>query len=280
MKILITGSKGQLGKALVQLMEAEGQQCFAHDLDTLDIADFDRVQTAVKELLPELVINAAAYTDVDGAEKDWRTACRANAMAVRNLAVACAERDIPIVHVSTDFVFDGDADRPYRITDEPNPINVYGESKLMGERFLTSLHRKFYVVRTSWVFGDGNQNFLRKLFGWAAKNDVLKVVDDQTAAPTFAPDLAAAIWQLAQTGAYGLYHYHNAGACSRYEWARFALEQSEWTGRVEPVKSDLFPAPARRPVYSVLDLFPLDEMGIEIPTWQEATSRWVKEFSK
>jgi len=278
--ILVTGSKGQLGRALIRLLEKEGRPCRGYDVDEVDISHFDRVRELVEALQPELVINAAAYTDVDAAESNWKLACRVNALAVRNLAIACSDRNIPLVHVGTDFVFDGKASQPYRICDEPNPINMYGRSKLLGEQFLRSMTNKYYLVRTSWVFGDGNSNFLKKLLGWSANKDVLKVVEDQVASPTAAWDLAAALVKLAGTGAYGLYHFRNLGHCSRFEWAEYALKTKGWKGRVEPVTSDLFPAPAKRPSYSVLDVFPFDEMNLlTIPTWQDATSKWLEDLS-
>ncbi|MFA5865562.1 MAG: dTDP-4-dehydrorhamnose reductase [Phycisphaerae bacterium] len=278
--ILVTGSKGQLGRALIRLLEKEGRACRGYDLDEVDIANFQQVLELVEAVRPELVINAAAYTDVDGAEKDWKTACRVNGLAVRNLAIACADRNIPLVHVGTDFVFDGNASEPYRIVDQPHPINMYGKSKLLGENFLSSMTNKYYLVRTSWVFGEGNSNFLKKLLGWSSNKDVLKVVEDQVASPTSAWDLAAALVKLAGTGAYGLYHFRNIGHCSRYQWAEFALRKKGWKGRVEPVTTDMFPAPAKRPSYSVLDLFPFDEMNlVTIPTWQDATSKWLEEFA-
>jgi len=278
--ILVTGSKGQLGRALIQRLEKDGRACRGYDLDEVDISDFGRVLELVRALRPELVINAAAYTDVDGAEKDWKTACRVNGLAVRNLAVVCADQDIPLVHVGTDFVFDGKSSEPYRIVDTPNPINMYGKSKLLGEQWLCSLTNKYYLVRTSWVFGEGKSNFLKKLLGWSANRNTLKVVTDQVASPTAAWDLAEALIKLARTGAYGLYHFRNLGHCSRYEWAEFALKKTGWTGRVEPATTDMFPAPAPRPAYSVLDLFPLDEMNLlTIPTWQEATMKWLEKFA-
>jgi dTDP-4-dehydrorhamnose reductase len=275
--VIVTGANGQLGNAVNLLLAQQGRPHKALAHGDLDIGNFDAVRQAVKSLKPQLVINCAAYNDVDGAESRPNDAIRINGLGVRNLAIACGEQKIPLVHVGTDYVFDGNSSAPYTIADEPCPINAYGKSKLLGEKMLTSLTDQFYLVRTSWVFGEGKTNFLKKLLGWAATQEVLRIVHNQYTGPTSAMDLARAILQLTETGAYGLYHYHNAGFCSRYEWAKFALEKKAWKGTLEAVDMSYFPSPARRPLYTVMDLFPISEMGIEIPTWQEATSKWLTE---
>jgi dTDP-4-dehydrorhamnose reductase len=278
--ILITGSKGQLGIALQRLFDREGKKYHPVDVQELNIADFSAVREMMCSINPTLVINCAAFNDVDGAEKNWQTAMDVNARGVQNLAVCCEEKSIPIVHIGTDFVFDGTSDRPYTIADEPNPINMYGKSKLVGERFVMSLTRKYWMIRTSWVFGEGTSNFLYKLFQWSKGKTSLKVVTDQISSPTYAPDLANVIWKLVNEAPFGLYHFRNSNLCSRYEWAEFALREIGWTGTLEPVTTDHFPAPAKRPTYSVLDLYPLTELGFEVPTWQDATKRFISEFLK
>ncbi len=275
--ILVTGAGGQLGTALTFLLEKQGQKYEALGRGDLDITNFARVVESTKVLKPRLVINCAAYNDVDAAETHWQDASNVNGLGVRNLAVACAECKVPLVHVSTDFVFDGTKSEPYTIADKPHPINAYGKSKLFGETLLRSLTDRYYLVRTSWVFGRGTNNFMTKLFSWAANNDTLRIIDDQVSAPTAAIDLARALLALAVTGAYGLYHFHNLGQCSKFQWAEYALRKTGWKGKLEPVCSSFFDTVAERPSYSVLDLFPISDRGFEIPTWEEATSKWLEQ---
>lgn len=275
--IIVTGANGQLGMAAKHLLTQQDRRHRAFSRVELDIGNFDAVRQAVQTLKPDLVINCAAYNNVDAAETDVNNALRTNALGPRNLAVVCGEHKIPLVHVSTDYVFNGEATAPYTLADEPRPVNTYGKTKLLGENLLSSLTDRFYLVRTSWVFGEGEKCFLRRLLGWAANQTILRMVHNQITAPTSATDLANAILQLAETGIYGLYHYHNAGFCSRYEWAKFTLEKQGWSGTLEPVDISYFPSPARRPLYTVLDLYPISEMGIKISTWQEATEKWLSE---
>ena len=276
--ILVTGGKGQLGSALAALLEKQEKTFRAPGKNELDVTNLAVVREAVGGLKPFLVINCAAYNEVDRAEREPHRAIAVNALGVRNLALVCDEMKIPLMHISTDYVFDGSSKVPYTIAHQPNPLGSYGRSKLLGEHFLTSMCSRYFLVRVSWMFGKGKRNFLSKVFQWAKSGDTLKIVDDQVSAPTYAPHLAEVMIRLCEIGAYGLYHFHNSGECSRYEWASYALRQAGWQGGIEPVSSDHFPTPAERPAYSVLDLYPLDEMiDYCLPTWQEATDQWLKE---
>ncbi len=267
-----------MGSALVALLEKQGRPFRAPDREKLDVTDLAVVREAIEGLKPFLVINCAAYNHVDRAEREPHEAIAVNALGVRNLALVCEDLGIPLMHISTDYVFDGGSKVPYTIAHQPRPLNAYGRSKLLGEHFLTSMCRRYYLVRVSWVFGEGERNFLHKVFQWAEDRGTLRIVDDQVSAPSYAPHIAQVLLQLCETGAYGLYHLHNSGECSRYEWASYALRRAGWQGRIEPVSSDHFPTPAERPAYSVLDLYPLDEMiDYCLPTWQEATDQWLKE---
>jgi len=275
--ILITGANGQLGVALSRRLERRRKAFWTFCRETLDIGDFARVREAIETVKPELVINCAAYNDVDKAETHWKEAIGINGIGVRNLAVVCGEKRIPLVCVSSDFVFDGKTDRPYTIADEPHPINAYGRSKRLGENFLLSLTDRYYLVRTSCVFGSGCNNFPGRVMSWSQNNDTIRIVDDQVSSPTLAEDLGEAILTIAQSGAYGVYHFHNEGECSRYDWAEYVLGKTGWKGKLEPVDSNYFATAAKRPAYSVLDLFPLVEMGIKIRSWQEATNQWLED---
>ena len=275
--ILIVGAKGQLGSALVRLLETQADKYMGVGLSELDITNFDRVVSVISEVRPQLVINCAAYTDVDAAESHKQQSNNVNGQGVKNLAVACEKYGIPLVHISTDFVFDGRACQPYTIHDKPNPISVYGQSKLLGEELLCSHTNKYYLIRTSWMFGQGGNNFLSKLLSLASKNDVINMVNDQTSSPTAATDMAAAILELVKTGAYGLYHYRSHGYCNRFDLATHVLKKAGWNGTLNPVPSSFFANLALRPQYSVLDLYPIDQMGVEFVTWEQATSKWLEE---
>lgn len=273
MKILLTGSMGQLAEEIPKA--AKGHEVVAPEEKDLDITDFDKVKKAVAAIRPDVIINCAAYNDVDGAETEWRQAFLANGIGVRNLAVAGA--DSVIVHFSSDYVFDGTASKPYTIADGPNPINMYGRSKLLGEELLKSHAARYFLIRTSRVFGKGKHSFPKKVLEWASKGNELKVVDDQVSSPTYTVDLAEAVMALIETGNYGLYHITNSGRCSRFEWASFMLEKTGWKGTLTRASSGEFKTAARRPAFSALDDFPLERiLGYSLPEWQDATERFIK----
>lgn len=277
MRILIAGRDGQLGRAVIAEAERRGLEYLAPPEKVFDISNLEAVREVVSSSKASHLINCAAYNLVDKAEEDWQSAAMVNGIGVRNLAITCVEQGVELLHCSTDYVFSGEKGAPYTILDEPNPINRYGESKLLGERLLQSLGERFYLVRLSWVFGNGSQNFLFKLKGWASKNQRLEIVDDQVSSPSFVDDLAPALLDLMETGAYGLYHLCNSGYCSRYQWAQHALKLMDWKGELIPVKSDRFPTPAKRPAFSAMDTFPFeDTVGYKLPTWQEATERFLQ----
>jgi len=277
MKLLIAGSKGQLAREIAAQAADAGYEVEGFDVDELSISDFGAVVRKVSAAKPDLLINCAAYNNVDGAEQDWENAFLANGIGVKNLAIASAEAGAVFVHYGTDFVFNGEKRVPYTIADMPDPISSYGQSKLLGEELLQAHGTNYYLIRTSWLFGDGAFSFPLKVQEWAAKNDKLRIVDDQVASPTYCADLAEATLKLVKTGAFGLYHITNSGHCSRYEWARHILEVIGWKGTLEPAKSAEFKTPARRPEYSVLDNFPLQQtIGSLLPSWQDATERFIR----
>jgi dTDP-4-dehydrorhamnose reductase len=276
--VVVTGAGGQLGQEIVRLGREAGFRVQAADSKTLDITDYGKVISCCKEHQPDLVINTAAYNAVDDAEKEWKQAFRVNGLGVRNLALAANEIGAVLVHYSTDYVFDGSLQRPYTIADHPHPISRYGESKLLGEQFVRDLADRYFLIRVSWVFGKGNTNFAKKVLEWSNHKTELRVVDDQVSAPTYTVDLARATFDLVNTGRYGLYHITNSGTCSRYEWAAHILRTIGWKGDLLPARSTDFPAPARRPAYSVLDPFGTPEtLGYGLPDWKDATTRFLQE---
>jgi dTDP-4-dehydrorhamnose reductase len=279
MKVLVTGAQGQLGQDMVNQCKIRGIECKATNSKTLDITDQKSVNLVVKSYKPDIIFNCAAYNAVDRAEEEWRKAFSVNGLGVKHLALAANEYGSVLVHYSTDYVFDGSNNRPYTVVDTPHPISRYGESKLFGEDIVRDLCHHYFLIRVSWLFGKGNTNFVSKVLDWSREKTEIAVVDDQISSPTYTVDLAKATLDLVSTHSFGLYHITNAGACSRYDWARYILEKTGWTGRLLNVKSRVFKTPAHRPAYSVLDNFGTHEtLGYTLPSWQDATSRYLREI--
>jgi len=275
--LLVTGSHGQLGRAVLRLAADRGLEAVGHDVDTVDITDREAVADLVVPLRPAAVINCAAYTAVDRCEEDEAGAVAVNGDAVGHLAAACRAAGAALVHVSTDYVFDGTATRPYRPDDPVSPASAYGRSKVLGERAARSAPHHL-IVRTAWLYGRGGWNFVeairRQVEGGAAE---LRVVADQRGCPTFADDLADAILDLVDAGAGGVVHAVNHGATT---WHGFAVEIVRRLGAdlpVRPVATAEFPRPAPRPAYSVLDTTRLEEiLGRSMPSWQGALARYLE----
>ncbi len=255
MKALIVGSRGQLGRGL-QASAPAGVSVVAHDYDTLDITDRAAVAAMVEAERPDLILNAAAYTAVDKAESDADAAHAVNATAVGLLAEAARGVGARLVHVSTDFVFDGTSGVPYAPDAAPNPLGVYGRTKLEGERLAGD---DALIVRTAWVYAPAGGNFVRTMLRLMAERPEVRVVADQIGTPTYAPGLAAALWTLAERRVAGIHHYTDAGAASWYDFAVAIQEEAVTAGLlgqavpVIPIATADFPTPARRPSYSVLD---------------------------
>jgi dTDP-4-dehydrorhamnose reductase len=278
MKFLITGKDGQASLAFADLLEERKEKYVAFGSKELDITDLKAVREAVLTHKPEAVFNGAAYNDVDKAETDWEQAFLVNGIGPRNLAIVCEEAGIPLVTFSTDYVFDGTKGSPYTVADVPNPINVYGKSKLLGEHYVQSLCTKYILARVSWVFGvkgKAESCFPKKVLKWAETKTELRVVDDQVSSPTYAPDLAEAVYALLQERAWGLCHITNAGYCSRYEWAKTILHLAKWEGTILPAKSSEFPTLAKRPLFSLLGKHFPSKM-YELPHWEDATGRFLQ----
>jgi dTDP-4-dehydrorhamnose reductase len=264
MRILLTGAGGQLGRSLRGALA--GHDVVAKTHGELDIADLAAVREAVAAARPELVANAAANNRVDDAEKDGEAAYRGNALGPRNLALAATASGAAILHVSTDYVFDGRGSRPYHEFDRPAPRSVYGASKLAGEIAVRELSPRHYVVRTAWVFHEEGANFPRTILSMRDRPEV-RVVQDQVGSPTYAPHLAEAIARLIETEAFGTYHFAGAGAASWYEVTCALYERLGVKTKVVPVTTEEFPRPAERPRYSVLAT--IQEPRIVLPPWQD-----------
>lgn len=252
MKILVTGANGQLGQELVCQLEKMNVELISFTKSELDICHLESVLKIVNEIQPQIIINAAAYTKVDQAEKDKELAFSVNAYGQRNLAVAAEKVDAKVCYVSTDYVFDGDSTDPYEEHALVNPISVYGKSKYAGEQLTQTLSTKYFIVRTAWVYGEYGPNFVKTMLRLASERDELGVVSDQVGSPTYTVDLAAFIIELVQTEKYGVYHCTNSGSCSWYEFAQAIFEESNLTVKVNPLTTEQYPTPAKRPSYSVL----------------------------
>ena len=265
MKVLLTGSNGQLGRELARILPERGQEVVALDRKSLDVADPEAVEWVVEEHAPEVVINAAAYTNVDACQKETDLAYSVNALGPRNLAQVCGRRGCELVHVSTNYVFDGEGERPYEPFDPPNPISAYGRTKLAGEEYVMRLTNRWYVVRSAGVYGQGH-NFVRTMLRVAGERDSLKVKDDEYISPTYARDLAEGIVGIIEAGRYGLYHLTNAGSCSWYEFTREIFRLAGVETEVVPIPGSEYPLPAARPANGVLS--PLGSP--ELRHWSEA----------
>ena len=252
MKILITGSNGMLGQDLVEVLK-DNHELILTTSKTLDITDKKHVIDFISDSKPDLVINSAAYTDVDGCETNQDIAYAVNGEGVKNLALACSEVDCPLVHVSTDYVFKGDNTRPWVEDDEIGPISVYGKSKLQGEEAIQEILDKFYILRTAWLYGTNGKNFPKTMLELAENHSEITVVYDEVGTPTYTPDLAKAIAELIETDKYGIYHLTNSGHCSWCEFARYIFEIADVDVKVIPVTASEFARPAPRPHYSVLE---------------------------
>jgi len=276
MKVLVTGSAGMLAKDLIPLVSKRGHEVLAPPEDKLDITNLKVVKDVVDKLAPELIINCAAYTNVDGAEKQEHQALIVNGLGVQNLCLLCQAQDIPLVHFSTDYVFDGTKPSPYTIYDRTNPINAYGRSKLLGEKYVLWLLSKFYLIRTSWLFGLQGKNFIETMLELGRKQKQVSVVTDQRGCPTWTRHLAEATIALMETGRYGIYHVTNSEPTTWFDFTREIFRLSGIDTEVMPVNSEQYPRPAKRPLNSMLDHFPLKEVtGRDMPSWKEALREYL-----
>lgn len=277
MRVLLAGGSGQLGLAVQQTWEEH--EIIAPPSSEWGIADAATTRQLVSTVKPDLVLNAAAYTDVDGCESNRDTAYRVNALGPRNLASACLESGCALVHVSTNCVFDGQAREPYLEFDPTNPISVYGRSKLAGEEAVRSILPRHYIVRTAWLYSPHRRNFVKTILRLGAEKGHLRMVADEISTPTYAVDLARAILALVRHQVYGVYHFTNAGECSRLEYAREILRLAGLTHvELEPIALADYVRPSCPPLYSPLRNFCGEALGITLRPWQEALAEVVPQL--
>ncbi len=271
MKILVTGANGQLGRELAEILPELKHETTAVTRDELDITAPESLEKAIGDYAPELVINAAAYTNVDGCESETDLAYAVNALGPRNLVQSCERLGCELLHVSTNYVFDGEEERPYELFDPPRPISAYGRTKLAGEEYVKHLSNRWYIVRTAGVYGRGH-NFVRTMLRVGKERDVLKVKDDEFVSPTYARDLAKGIAQIVEGGNYGLYHLTNAGSCSWYEFTREIFRLAGIETELLPIPASEYPLPAARPTNGVLS-----SLGsLELRHWREALADYLE----
>ncbi|MBI5055412.1 MAG: dTDP-4-dehydrorhamnose reductase [Nitrospirae bacterium] len=273
MKVAFTGASGMLGYDIKNVFTDVELLPFTRI--ELDITSLDKSVTAIRDAKPDYLFHAAAFTDVDGSELDPEKAYLVNGIGARNITIACEEIKCPVIYISSDYVFDGTKGEPYNEWDKPNPVNKYGLSKLLGEQFVTSLTNRFYIVRTSWLFGRNGRNFVDTIIKLLSARDEIDVVNDQLGSPTYTYDLAMKLRELIGRG-YGIYHVTNSSHCS---WHEFAVEIANIKGinkKINPTTSDKFKRPAKRPSFSVLGNTMLKLEGIkELRHWKEALKTYL-----
>jgi dTDP-4-dehydrorhamnose reductase len=280
MKILVTGGTGQLGTDVTRLLTEKGYEVHSYAREQLDIVNQEQVKQTVEYIQPDVIIHTAAYTKVDLAEQEVKRAYQVNALGARNLAVEAEKYQAKLIHISTDYVFDGQASVPYTEFSEINPQSVYGKSKWAGEQFVRQLCSRFFIVRTSWVYGKHGHNFVKTMLRLAETRNEINVVHDQVGCPTYTVDLAKFLMRLLETEAYGTYHASNTGSCSWYEFACAIFAAAGLTHmKVNPIPTSEYPLPAPRPAYSVLDHMMIRLQGMEdLRPWQEALQEFMREL--
>ncbi|MBN1828058.1 MAG: dTDP-4-dehydrorhamnose reductase [Deltaproteobacteria bacterium] len=281
MKILLIGNRGMLGQD-IQIVLGLVHEIVGLDIGEIDIRDIGACEEIIHSETPEMVINAAAYTNVEEAESNREKACAINAEGIRNLAHVCSRTNIPIVHFSTDYVFDGAHSTPYAEDDCPHPLNVYGESKLQGERYLLESGADYLLVRTAWLYGKGGKNFVTTILKKAREAKELKVVNDQRGSPTYTIDLASALTLLIERGIRGTLHIANRGNCTWFEFARKILLYGGIDDAiVVPVSTDAYPQKALRPAYSALSSHRFTTLtGKTIRFWQIALKDFIERLPR
>lgn len=279
MKVFVTGVKGQLGYDVVKELERRGMEAIGVDIEEMDITDAASVEKVIGEAAPDAVIHCAAYTAVDAAEDNVELCRRVNADGPENIAKMCKKLDIPMIQISTDYVFDGMGEQLWQPDDKREPVSVYGQTKYEGELAVQNTLEKYFIVRIAWVFGVNGKNFVKTMLNLGKTRDKLTVVCDQFGSPTYTYDLAKLLVDMIQTDKYGVYHATNEGFCSWHEFACEIFRQAGMQVEVAPVTSDQYPTKAKRPFNSRMSKDKLEENGFDrLPDWKDALSRYLKEI--
>lgn len=280
MKVLVTGVKGQLGHDIVKECKKNGIMAKGVDIDEMDITNFNQVESVINEDNYDIIIHCAAWTAVDKAEEEKEMCHKVNVDGTINIANVCKKLNIPIMYFSTDYVFNGEGSHYWKEYEKRNPLNYYGITKQESEEFVEKLD-KYFIIRTSWVFGVNGNNFIKTMLRLGKENGEVRVVNDQIGSPTYTSDLAKLIVEMIQTDKYGIYHATNEGVCSWYEFSCEIFKQAGINTKVIPVSSDEFPSKAKRPHNSRMSKDELDRNGFKrLPSWQDALKRYLHEIGE
>lgn len=277
MKVLVTGANGQLGYDVVKELQKQNIECYGASRQDFDIVDFEATENFIKNYMPDAVIHCAAYTAVDKAEDEQELCYLVNASATENIAEICKKINAKMLYISTDYVFDGTKDGFYKVDDKPNPINVYGKTKLLGEQAVQKILDKYFIVRISWVFGEHGYNFVKTMLRLGKERKELNVVADQYGSPTYTADLAPLLVEMIKTDKYGVYHATNEGVCT---WAEFAEEIFKIAGmnvKVNHIMTAEYPTRAQRPMNSRLSKKSLINNNFKtLDNWQSAVKNYLQ----
>jgi len=278
MKVLVTGAKGQLGYDVVKCLELIGIEYLGTDRETLDITNEIDVKKVVLDYRPDVIVHCAAYTAVDKAEDEKEMCYAVNVLGTKYIAEACKEIDAKMIYISTDYVFDGEGDKPFDVTDKPNPINYYGKTKYEGELEVQNLLDKYFIVRISWVFGSNGSNFVKTMLKLGKERNEISVIVDQIGSPTYTYDLAKLLLEMIQTEKFGTYHVTNEGYCSWYEFACEIFSNIGIHIKINPIYSTDYPTRAKRPYNSRLDKGRLTDYSFnELRNWKNALSDYIND---
>lgn len=277
MKLLVTGVKGQLGYDVVEECKKRGISAVGVDVEEMDITDPKACEKVIKEAGVDAVVHCAAYTAVDAAEDNPELCRKVNAEGTKNIVKVCRELGIKMMYFSTDYVFSGQGERPWKPEDKREPLNVYGLTKYEGELAVEDGLDQYFILRIAWVFGVNGKNFIKTMLRLGKEKGAVSVVHDQVGSPTYTADLAVLVVDMIQTEKYGIYHVTNEGFCSWYEFACHIFKEAGMEVEVTPVSSDVFPAKAKRPSNSRMDKSKLIENGFTpLPAWEDALKRYLK----
>lgn len=280
-KIAIFGAEGQLGNEFCKRLFHMQVELFAFTYNSLDITEIYKMRETILSIHPDIIINCAAYNAVDAAENEPAVAYKVNSFAPFAMAKIAKEIDSLLIHYSTDYIFDGEKGFPYTEEDEPNPINEYGKSKYLGEVFVREEHQRHLILRTSWLYGIGKQNFIYKLVKWAEERKHLDIVDDEISVPSSTRMVVDVTFKAIERDLLGMYHLVNTGHASRYEWAKYVNERWGLGAEIRPVPSTQFTLPARRPRFTVLDNSRIiNTLGITIPNWKDELDIFLSQVDK
>jgi len=279
LRVLVTGYNGQLGFDVVNLLKKTGIDCIGVDKDDFDLTSEEKTKKYIIDYKPDVIVHSAAYTQVDRAEDERELCYSVNVLGTRYIAECSEKLGSKLVYISTDYVFDGEKNEPYNVDDKPNPINYYGYTKYLGEIEVKNKVEKYFIVRTSWVFGKNGNNFVKIMLKLGKEKDELKVVSDQVGSPTYTGDLAKLIVDMIKTDKYGIYHATNEGYCSWYEFACKIFEIAGLDINVIPITSKEYPTKAKRPKNSRLSKESLDKAGFSrLRSWTEALTFFLTEI--